>query len=278
MVIGPTPPGTGVIAPATARRFREGDVADDAGLALAARGRHAVDADVDHDGARLDPVAAHELRPADGGDEDVGAPADVRQVAACANGRWSPCSSLPSSSWAIGLPTMFERPTTTASSPASVGAHALASSSSAAERRAGDEARRADRQPPGIHRVEAVDVLGRIDRLDHLSRVDLLAAAAAARGCRGPAGSALSRAISARRSASGGRGRRACDRRTRMPASAVCLGLVARHRSGSPDPRRPARPRAPGRDARWPGAIRPTAARCGPERRWQSFAVDDGSP
>ncbi len=39
MVIGPTPPGTGVIAPATSRRFGEGHVADDARFAVARRSR-----------------------------------------------------------------------------------------------------------------------------------------------------------------------------------------------------------------------------------------------
>ena len=50
MVIGPTPPGTGVIAPATSRGRGEVDVADHACLAV--RRRHPVDADVDHGGAR----------------------------------------------------------------------------------------------------------------------------------------------------------------------------------------------------------------------------------
>ncbi len=39
-----------------------------------------VDADVDHRGARLDPVAAHHLRPADSGHDDVAEPGDRRQV------------------------------------------------------------------------------------------------------------------------------------------------------------------------------------------------------
>ena len=39
MVIGPTPPGTGVIAPATSRRLGEGDVADDARFAAVVRRR-----------------------------------------------------------------------------------------------------------------------------------------------------------------------------------------------------------------------------------------------
>ena len=52
MVIGPTPPGTGVIAPATRLDRGEVDVAGE----LPAIG--AVDADVDDGGAGLDHVAA----------------------------------------------------------------------------------------------------------------------------------------------------------------------------------------------------------------------------
>ena len=63
-------------------RLGEGDVADEPGLALAGGGvRHPVDADVDHDRAGLHPVAADHLGAADGGDEDVGAPAQPGEVA-----------------------------------------------------------------------------------------------------------------------------------------------------------------------------------------------------
>ena len=79
MVIGPTPPGTGVIAPATATARVEVDVADEPALPSGAV--DAVDADVDHRRARLDPVALHHARPADRGDQDVGAAADRGEVA-----------------------------------------------------------------------------------------------------------------------------------------------------------------------------------------------------
>ena len=60
MVIGPTPPGTGVMAPATKARLVIGDVADQP---LASVGENfPVRADIDDDGARLDPVAAHHFR------------------------------------------------------------------------------------------------------------------------------------------------------------------------------------------------------------------------
>ena len=51
IVIGPTPPGTGVIAPRPRRRL-EVDVADEAVVGP-------VDADVDHGRAGLDPVGRH---------------------------------------------------------------------------------------------------------------------------------------------------------------------------------------------------------------------------
>ena len=89
MVIGPTPPGTGVIAAGDRGGFGIGDVADQPRLALAAlRRRNAVHADVDHHGAGLDPDAAHQFRPADGGDDDIGARARSPAGRACANGRW----------------------------------------------------------------------------------------------------------------------------------------------------------------------------------------------
>ena len=73
MVIGPTPPGTGVIAAATSAHRAVGDVADQA-VALRLRGVvHPVDADVDDHRARPHHVRRHELGLADRRDEDVGA-------------------------------------------------------------------------------------------------------------------------------------------------------------------------------------------------------------
>ena len=62
MVIGPTPPGTGVIREARVARRVEVDVADVAGVV----------AGVDHHGAGLEVLAADEAGPAHGGDQDVG--------------------------------------------------------------------------------------------------------------------------------------------------------------------------------------------------------------
>ena len=80
MVIGPTPPGTGVIAPATSLALAKSTSPTSLPLA------RPVDADVDHGRAGLQPVALDHLRPADGGDDDVGAADDGRQVAGAAVG------------------------------------------------------------------------------------------------------------------------------------------------------------------------------------------------
>ena len=67
IVIGPTPPGTGVIAPATCATPAKSTSPQ----SLPAR--VAVHADVDHDRARLDHRRRQRVGAADGGDDDVGA-------------------------------------------------------------------------------------------------------------------------------------------------------------------------------------------------------------
>src|SRR3546814_5028327 len=59
----------------------ERHVAHEPALGLAIRRRQAVDPDVDHGRARLDPVAPDHLRPPDRRDEDVRAPAERGKVA-----------------------------------------------------------------------------------------------------------------------------------------------------------------------------------------------------
>ena len=72
MVIGPTPPGTGVIARGDALGFGESDIADEPRFAV---GRvDAIDADIDDHGAGLQPVAPHQLGTADRDDENIRAP------------------------------------------------------------------------------------------------------------------------------------------------------------------------------------------------------------
>jgi hypothetical protein len=158
-VIGPTPPGTGVIQPATSRTAVEVDVA--AQLA----GVVAVHADVDHHGAGLDHVGRHDLALAHGGHHDVGL------------ARQRPRSGVPlwqmvtvalacSSSMAIGLPTMLLRPITTACLPLRIAQPIDSSMLHAAVGRAGAKAGLADHQRAGAGDVKAVDILGGGDGLD----------------------------------------------------------------------------------------------------------------
>ena len=109
---------------------------------------------------------------ADRGDDDVGAAHDARAGRGSCEWATVTVALSPISSCAIGLPTMFERPITTASSPARSPSSCL-EQVQAAERRARHERRQPGREPAGIHRMEAVDVLAGLDRLDHPRRVDL---------------------------------------------------------------------------------------------------------
>ena len=82
MVIGPTPPGTGVIAAATAAASSKATSPDQSRLALASLGRrNAIDADIDHRRAGLDPVATNHFRPANRCHHDIGPADDVREIA-----------------------------------------------------------------------------------------------------------------------------------------------------------------------------------------------------
>lgn len=74
MVMGPTPPGTGVMHPATSTASSKRHVPAQTVV-------RAIDADVDDGGARRDPVAPDLLRPADGRHQYVGGAAQAGQVA-----------------------------------------------------------------------------------------------------------------------------------------------------------------------------------------------------
>ena len=79
MVMGPTPPGTGVSHPATSAASSPGDVAAQAVVG-------AVDADVDDGRAGLDPVAADHLRAPDRRHQHVGPRGRARAGRGCASG------------------------------------------------------------------------------------------------------------------------------------------------------------------------------------------------
>ena len=73
IVIGPVPPGMGVMAPAISATGVEVDIADDAALGT----RHT---DIDDGGARLDVCGSDHPRLAGGGDDDVGLAAHLDQI------------------------------------------------------------------------------------------------------------------------------------------------------------------------------------------------------
>ena len=99
---------------------------------------------------------------ADGGDDDVGLRG--RSPGRSTVRLWAMVTVQlsPSRSIAIGLPTMFERPMTTAVLPDRSPSSAR-SSLRQPERGAGHEPVEPDREPPGVDRVEAVDVLVGVD-------------------------------------------------------------------------------------------------------------------
>ena len=109
LVTGPVPPGTGVSMP--------GHLGCPGLVAVALEARIGVGgAKVDHDGARLDPVGLDHLGAPDGDAEDVGAPADARQVDSAAVGDGDGAVAMEQQQ-AMGLPTMSLRPTITACLP-----------------------------------------------------------------------------------------------------------------------------------------------------------------
>ena len=110
-------------------------------------------------------LGADHSRPADGGDQEVGAcgrPRRGRGVRECAivTVQFSRRRSA-----AIGLPTMVLRPTTTACRPRERDAVAPERLDDPGGR-AGDEARLVEPEPADVDRMEAVDVLLRVDPVE----------------------------------------------------------------------------------------------------------------
>ena len=169
IVIGPTPPGTGVTAPATslASAATSPTIRD-----LPPSPGNAVDADVDHGRARLDPVLADHLRPADRRDQNVGAAADIGEILGL--------GMRDGHGGVLRQQQLRDRLADDVGAADHHGVHAgergvhRLRQHDAAERRARHQRRQAAGKPPGIDRVKAVDVLGRVDRRDHLLGVDLL--------------------------------------------------------------------------------------------------------
>ena len=162
MVIGPTPPGTGVIAAATSLALGEVDVADQAALAVVVGMRLMPTSITVAPGLSQSPRTI--FGAADRGDDDVGAADDAGRSRVR---RWAMVTVQlsPSSSCAIGLPTMFERPITTASCAGEVAELGLEQHAGSRAACRGRSRGKPDREPAGIDRVEAVDVLVGVDRV-----------------------------------------------------------------------------------------------------------------
>ena len=202
IVSGPTPPGTGVSAPATSATAGM-HVADDDGpasgevapaVAILARtvcstmaaSVTALMPDVDDRRARLHEVRRDEPRAPDRRDENVGRRARLPASRVSCEWQIVTVASRCSSSIAIGFPTMSLRPMTTACVPA-IGIAAPLEHLDHAGRRARHQVRAPLHEPADVDGVKAVDVLRRIDRVEDLLRRVLahrVAAAATARGCR----------------------------------------------------------------------------------------------
>ena len=273
MVIGPTPPGTGVIAPAMP--CASAKATSPTSLDLPSGAGDPVDADIDDDGARLDPVAAHDFRPAHRRDQNIGAAQDRREVAAFWNARPSPCSSRPAATppsacrrcWSVRARPLRRRSDWAARRATAAGSHRACTAPALGLTAAP--------QTSDILGVKSVDVLARIDRVDHALRIDVLRQRQLHQNAV-DASSALSLAISASSSASLV-GRRqvlleALRCRRRSPPCPCCG-----HRPGLPDRRRPARrkararpPTPPSASPRPPRHRRPIGPRA-PCRRSVSF-------
>ena len=149
-----------------------------------------------------------------------------------------------SSSCAIGLPTMLERPITTASRPASFGLHRLGQDH-APRRRARRQAPAAPiARRPTLIGMKAVDVLGRIDGLDDLGARRYAAGSGSCTRMPCTSRRRLSSPISASSVGFAGRRGELVLERQHPGLARVAWPWCAR-RPGSPGPRRPA-PR-PGR-------------------------------
>ena len=108
MVVGPTPPGTGVIRRATLEGLVEGDIAD---VALVVPG-------VDHHDAGPQPVPAHEAGSTHRGDHEVGRAHDDSEVTGVRVAVWSRWRCAAAAASTTGRPRIGLRPITTACRPA----------------------------------------------------------------------------------------------------------------------------------------------------------------
>ena len=133
----------------------------------------AIDPDIDQRRSRFHHLCGHKSRPADRRHQNVSRPRELRAGPPSCCGRPSPSPSWFSSIIAAGLPTMSDRPTTTAFCPAT---------GRSLRRRISMIPAGVQGASPGwplcsrpdIHRMEPIDILVRRHRLQQPLRVDVL--------------------------------------------------------------------------------------------------------
>ena len=241
---------------------------------LAVRAVDPVDADIDHGRARLDPVAADQLGPADRGEQQVGARGTAPAGRASSNAR----SSRSRSRRAAAAPAACRRCWSGRSPPRRArraSACTVFASITQPSGVHGTSAGRPRREPADIERMKAVDVLGGIDRGDHLLRDRSARGSGSCTRMPCTAGSALSRAISASSSASLAVVRQAVIERAHAgldrPSCALLRDIDLARRIVADQHDREA-----GRDDRAPPASRATsAADARAQVRRDRLAVDD---
>ena len=159
------------MAPATGCAV-EVNITCQAEFALAAlRCRDAVDADIDDCGARLDEVGGDHFRRPTAATR-ISAPAQTASRSRVREWAMVTVQLCCSSSCAIGLPTMFDRPTTTAFSRKD---HQDGPAAEAGSHRACRNKRvLPGGEPSRIHNMEPVDILVRGNGIDHRRFVDLV--------------------------------------------------------------------------------------------------------
>ena len=173
-VIGPTPPGTGVMN--EARRSAAAYSTSPTSVAA-----DAIDADVDHDRAGLDPFAAHQLGAADRRDDDVGSAhlrGEVRRARMAHDHRRVALEQHHGDR----LADEHRATDDDGMQAVRIGAGPI-EEIHAADRRARPQTGAPGEQRALVQRMQPVDVFARIDRGDRGFRIEMTRAAASARGC-----------------------------------------------------------------------------------------------
>ena len=171
MVIGPTPPGTGVIAPATALTPAKSTSPTSRVLPSSAAGTRLMPTSITQAPGFTQSRLDH-FRPPDRGDDDVGAADDIGEVARPRMGDGDGAALL-DQQLRHRLADQDRAADDDGVEPRKL-AEPVLEQHQAAERGAGDEAGQAQRQPAGADRGQAIDVLARVDPVDHRLLVEMV--------------------------------------------------------------------------------------------------------